>query len=463
MKKKKASVTVFLSLILMLVLSVVFSFLEAARVWGLEAYAKMDAAQTSNSLLAEYDPALKENYGILCLDGSYQRETFQCALIENRAAFFSDENLSGGSAGGKRQWELFPLRLSYMNVGRYELASDGDGIDFCRQAAKAAKKEAGTDLIQELYGLVTQKTKNGSWQQTAAKTSVAPAETEIQLEENPLDAVEGMKAKGILALVMGEQKVSGKEADLSDVLSHRKLQKGNWETDKSREWDRKLLFQLYLEKYFSHAKNKKDGRALDYEIEYIIGGKDSDQKNLKAVVNQLLLLREAANAAYLETDGDKNQKVQAAAVVISTAIGQPELIPVLKQSLIAAWAYAESVYDVRLLLDGQSVSLIKTDAQWHTDLQHLGSGPEKIKQEKGQDYEDYLQILLWKTSEKTMAYRCMDLIEMNENVRMDHMVLRMECSYAYEAEPLFLSFCTIGKAPFKKYGFTQNRTVSYQD
>ena len=61
-----------------------------------------------------------------------------------------------------------------------------------------------------------------------------------------------------------------------------------------------------------------------------------------------------------------------------------------------------------------------------------------------------------------MTYRCMDLIEMNENVKMDNMILQMECFYTYEADPIFVSFCTIGKAPFKKYEFTQNRTVSYQ-
>ena len=166
--------------------------------------------------------------------------------------------------------------------------------------------------------------------------------------------------------------------------------------------------------------------------------------------------------AYLETSGDKNQKLQTAAVLLATAIGQPELTPVMKQSLIAAWAYAESVSDVRLLLEGQCVALVKTDAQWHMDLKNLGSRSRKIKQEKGQDYEDYLQILLWKTSEKTMTYRCMDLIEMNENVKMDNMILQMECFYTYEADPIFVSFCTIGKAPFKKYEFTQNRTVSYQ-
>ena len=188
----------------MLVLSVVFSFLEAARVCGLEAYAKMDAAQTGNSLLAEYDPALKEKYGILCLDGSYQTDGFQCGLVENRAAFFSDANLSGKPALGSRQWELFPLRLSFMNVSRYELAPDGDGIDFCRQAAEAVRREGGADLVQELYGLVTRKAEKGTWQQTGVKTVKTAAPGESGAEENPLDAVEAMKARGILALVMGD-------------------------------------------------------------------------------------------------------------------------------------------------------------------------------------------------------------------------------------------------------------------
>ena len=59
-------------------------------------------------------------------------------------------------------------------------------------------------------------------------------------------------------------------------------------------------------------------------------------------------------------------------------------------------AYAESVSDVRILLDGGHVSLIKTEAQWRTSLEHIGdclnvSADETSRE--GLGYESYLQIL----------------------------------------------------------------------
>lgn len=181
-------------------------------------------------------------------------------------------------------------------------------------------------------------------------------------------------------------------------------------------------------------------------MEYIIAGKDSDEKNLKAVVNQLLLLREAANVAYLETSGDKNQKLpdsgSAACHGHRTAGTDPGDETVFDRGLglCGICFRCASAFGGPMRCPGQNRCPMAYGSE------NLGSRSRKIKQEKGQDYEDYLQILLWKTSEKTMTYRCMDLIEMNENVKMDNMILQMECFYTYEADPIFVSFCTIGKS-----------------
>lgn len=461
MKKCRASITVFLSMILMMILSVVFTFLEYARVMGLASCAKMDAAQTSGSVMAEYSRPLREKYGILCLDGSYGTGSFSLSLAENRAADLSDKSLNDRHSSGSTLWNLYLMRLNYMNITKFELASDKNGDGFIQQAAHVIIPEVSSDAFQKLSSLVSGRTEE---LQKKQKQELPDKKTDVGniLEKNPVDIVDEMRATGILSLVLPGGNVSAKKADLSNVLSYRTPVCGNWETDTSVQPVRKLLFQFYLKKYFSNLCSPMDGRALQYELEYIIGGKNSDSENLKAVVRQLLLIREAFNFAYLETDREKSQMIQAVSVILTTAVGQPELAPALKHSICAAWAYAESISDVRLLLDGQCVALVKTDEQWNTDLQNLGSENVNSKQDKGQNYMDYLNLLLWKMPEKTLAYRCMDLIELNENVRMDSMFLQMECSFSYEAEPLFLSFVTIGKIRSRAYTFTESRVLSYQ-
>ena len=98
----------------------------------------------------------------------------------------------------------------------------------------------------------------------------------------------------------------------------------------------------------------------------------------------------------------------------------------MKHAILAAWAYAESVSDVRILLDGGHVSLIKTEAQWRTSLEHVGDCLNASADEtsrEGLGYESYLQILLWTVSEEKITMRAMNLIEKNLNVRMDDLFL----------------------------------------
>ena len=43
--------------------------------------------------------------------------------------------------------------------------------------------------------------------------------------------------------------------------------------------------EQYIESYMSSFRNPNSDRALEYEIEYIVCGKSSDEANLKSVVN----------------------------------------------------------------------------------------------------------------------------------------------------------------------------------
>lgn len=87
-----------------------------------------------------------------------------------------------------------------------------------------------------------------------------------------------------------------------------------------------------------------------------------------------------------------------------------------KYLLLGCWAYAETIVDIRLLLDGKSVQFMKTDEYWVTDINNL----DKLMNLDSVDYEgvdavsyrDYLAILLIE-NKGGMYYRMADLIQLN--------------------------------------------------
>ena len=67
-------------------------------------------------------------------------------------------------------------------------------------------------------------------------------------------------------------------------------------------WYDKILALEYADKYLSDYAAPAQDRALAYEFEYVVGGKESDKENLEAVVRRILLTREAANVVHIMMD-----------------------------------------------------------------------------------------------------------------------------------------------------------------
>ena len=86
-------------------------------------------------------------------------------------------------------------------------------------------------------------------------------------------------------------------------------------------------------------EEEKEKRSLAYEVEYLLEGKTSDQENLEAVLNKMLLIRMGLNFVYLQTDTAKQAEAGAMALALATAVALPMLEPVVKQVLLAAWAF----------------------------------------------------------------------------------------------------------------------------
>ena len=94
----------------------------------------------------------------------------------------------------------------------------------------------------------------------------------------------------------------------------------------SDDWYAKVLMQQYILTYMSCYTDTNPNHALNYEVEYIIGGRASDKDNLKIVIAEILALRAAANMAYLAGSASKQAQAMALAAIIGGITLTPEVI-----------------------------------------------------------------------------------------------------------------------------------------
>ena len=498
----RGSVTVFASLSLLLVASFLLTLLEAARVKGLDAYSRMQRTNATESVFSEYNRDLFEWYGIFLLDGSYGSGELQLSQINGRMLAVSQQNLR--PAIPMQVWRnvqnFYQMDVADASVTGYLLATDKNGAPFRSMVAASMKARYPLELAQKLYdGLLSaeqamdeaqagqsamdhaqENIQKAQEEQAQAATDAtdgtegtsAPVPVSSSVE-NPMDVVKALKEADILTLVMPPgSAVSAKTIDGRGRLEHRTLLQGNEPWEETGGWYEDVLYQQFLQTQFACYEAGRSGTgALDYELEYIQAGKDSDRENLKYVVNQLLLLREGANFIYLQTDAVKKEEAYAVATALATSLGIVPATALIAQGILAAWAYAESILDVRTLLSGGKIAWMKTAESWSSSLSGIGgllAGSARAQEQPGgESYRDYLEKLLYLKSERALNYRAMDLMELRarmngrETLRMDAMILALRTDFSYEAEPLFSGMVTIKKLPTDRFVFSGSEYYSY--
>ena len=162
---------------------------------------------------------------------------------------------------------------------------------------------------------------------------------------------------------------------------------------------------------------------FENEVEYILCGHDSDQANLRQIKTYLFTIRTALNLAHVYSDEGKRNATLEAAAAIAPGPGAPAV-----QFLIATlWAGLESEEDLRALLAGERVPLIKSADDWKTDLFSAGKAVSKTESEaaqgSGQTYEDYLRFLLFMQNRECRLMRALDLIQLNIRLESDRSFL----------------------------------------
>ncbi|WP_432630263.1 DUF5702 domain-containing protein [Brotaphodocola sp.] len=197
--------------------------------------------------------------------------------------------------------------------------------------------------------------------------------------------------------------------------------------------------------------------ALDYEVEYLIAGKDSDKANLMGALERLLAVREGLNLIHILSDSQKRSEARKLAMEITGLASASPLILVTTFLVMSVWALGESLMDIRGLLAGKKTPIWKKKEDWKLELSALLSIGENRKVEegggkRGLSYLSWLKILLLLGNGVTQEYRMMDLIEKNIQLGQREFHMR-DCLYQSEI------WTTVeAKRVFFSLGFVERQT-----
>lgn len=478
MQKQKGSITIFSLLSLLLVMTTLFAFLEFTRFYEIRRLAGLQTQTALESVFADYSSYLWENYQLL-----------GCKNAEVQVKLKEYGNSHYDRFTKRNNFLLFQAKKA--DVKEYTLITDGKGSAYMHEvsdymkkhilyetakkifnryeAVKQLKENSSMDLndIDTALKQLEEKESSSSEEENSVGTSKSANQKKETIGKNILETVKKLQKNGVLELVLKDtDHLSEKKLSLREAVSGRKLKMGNQEIEET-DWMDKIWLQQYFLMVMSNFCEIKDQRSMDYEMEYLIGGKANDHENLKVVATELLAIREAANFLYLLSDTQKIKEAEAAALVLAGASANPLLIETIKIAMLTAWAFGESILDVRALLQNKKIPLLKNADLWTLEFENIGEltkGYMVAKESSsGLVYEDYLGILLFFQGESKLAMRGMDVQEAtlqslyhDENIQFDQIMVRAEIEMVYTYEPVFCSFNTINW--FKRWRY-EVRTV----
>ena len=457
---RKGYITVFLTLSLTLILSLVFTFIEGARISAVRMKFECAADIGMNSVLAEFHRELLEQYDLLFVDMSYGGSYADIANTEEHLRNYMQKNLRPQSeqrgSGGAR--DLLAMDAGKVHIGQYSVASDDQGAVLKRQVTDymadypmgAILEKIGSGISElESYGLETRDVEGERQSYEAQIDEIGLPVREVEegvYEEvpldNPADIANATRSSGVLNLVLeNPSQVSAVKVSLNDYISHRLLMQGTGVCAEaaavSGEPD-ELVFQAYLFEKCGYYGQETDKSLLKYQMEYILAGKDTDWQNLEYVAKRLLRWREVANVLYILTDSAKIAEAEAMALALTAVTLCPELAEPVKYTILFAWAYVESLQDVKTLLAGGRVPIYKTSADWKTGINSITNVKGSLAEDdggRGLNYEEYLRIMLFLQDKNTRTFRAMDVMEMDIRQTAGNSRFRLDaCFDTYQAD-----------------------------
>ncbi len=515
----------------MVIASLLFTLLESSRYIMLGMMAVINSQSVTESMFAEYNIPAYQNYHLFMMDSSYGTGELMLSKIHANMQKLGQENLNPTINGFGKYSSFLQMDMIQSSIVQYELATDYNSDPLLKQIAQVMKKEAVADLINKVTDVQESSKQgkkadqylngamdtinqakeaeeeaknaesiitNGNRQISAKKIcrilasgnkmsvrEISAPEISVpeisgqqiteQDVENPMEDVQSVKNSPLLAqIISGGNSISAKQIAKEDAVEKRVLNTGNYIVNSSSGIIDKILIIQYLNKYTSNYRNSVSmPHALEYEQEYILFGKYTDEDNLEKMASRLLLIREGINFAYLLSDQTKCEEALAMAAVIAGATGIPGAVKAIQMGLLASWAYSESIAELRTLFSGGKIAAVKTSDSWTVSLPEVAAvlfdhSIQSREISGGLDYEDFINSFLALESLDKIGMRFANLLEKNvrlysgyEQVKLDCMITAMETDSTYQAHQMFLSFVTIASLSKAGYQYKEKYAFSY--
>lgn len=452
-KETSAYITVYFALILGMIIVLTVTVIEGARKQTIRFETECVTDAALNSIFAEYSRAMLDRYGLLFIDDSYGG-TGNENNTKNHFLHYMNLNFDGGSSSIGFM-DITSLRADNASLSEVSFASDNGGEVLEYQIIQYMKTKTGiaiidnsdyspfdTDFEERFDDYKSQRESlDEQIEGYVEDYNNALSEDEEPVDiSNPADAVEKDPNDGVLFYAFGDKPLSIKTINSGEYISKRGYVNGYGLYDTQEKpfgLTGKALYTTYLFEKLGYKGKERDNSALDYQLEYLLEGKDSDVENLRDVIEKIFCARYVINIAYLYSDNQKKEEARAIATIAALVIEQPELIDLVQQAILLAWAYAESAKDLRILFDGHNLLPTKTSGDWNTPLSQIVNYKEHLSEYHAPsggilDYKAFLIGFLAISSEETINMRLMDVMEMdirltdgNGKFRMDNQIYQL--------------------------------------
>lgn len=410
----KGEITVMVSLVFLLMLSLIAALLASSTIQTRKSHTRAQMELALESVFAEFNRDMLEKYDL------FVRADCDEETIQNRLQYYG-------------------MTDTTHTVAQSELLTDQNGLPYYQAAVRYIKDYLGLDeSLGESWGTLEN---DNSIKQLDSETEgtlsnlLSQDENSLLEDGNPLNNIQNLKNSNLISIVIPkEETISDRTMDTSELPSKRTLEEGIGTFD-DREGEggviEKTMFLAYLLEHFSHALKSQEETALSYELEYLLAGGDEDKANLESVLQKILWVRMGINYAYLMTDEVKKAEATAMAAGLCTLLTVPGITEVVKQAILIAWSYGESIVDLKVLMKNKKVPLIKTAETWQLNLENLvklGTSEEVTGEKEsgsGLSYADYLKAILLLENREILCMRSLDLIEKNLGVQVDKCMTRV--------------------------------------
>jgi len=516
MNNKDGQITVFLSMMFIVLLGIIFCVLECVHTYMEASLAKEAVLASGNEILANYDRYIFQKYHVFFLD---PREK---SVIEKDGQDFIDHYTNNPGFYGFHCTSLdvadektavdekgeFLLRQidEYMDLQRtanfYDsfsklLKTARDYSEVIRKEQQdfnhddSNKQEQGHSQSQETDS-IKEKDQDGTEDEESRKYQKSWSEL--------VQALNLARHSGVLLYALDNPgALSDLSIDKKELPSERVMTDFS-ETDpgylsvpswyRLKEWksflnsvsfdespvltasadEKRIQYLFQCFSCFGDAK-AKDQEALHYEIEYLIAGKDNDRDNLRIIADRILLTRFLINYSFARSSSVIREETGQMADKLTGNLGFPEGKEAVQTLLTAALCYGESILELHTLLNGGKAALTKNASNWNLSFDNAADVLKTKKAVKGAgegaSYKDYLSWMVCHRLKKpAFPYRMMDIMECN--AKLYEPGFRMaDCLFSFRLKAMvscsrwftYLAGEEIGNGPF----FTVNtdNMVSY--